>query len=172
MTVAVSNTSPLNYLVLCRAIDVLPRLFEKVVVPPMVLKELRSADAPAEVRNWANALPPWIEVRTPVQDDPALKLHPGEREVIFLATEIHADFALLDDRAARKAAKDRGVIVVGTLGLLERAAAMDLLDLRVVLDALGQTTFKIARSLVKHALDRDACRRAEQTSGDKPTSKG
>jgi predicted nucleic acid-binding protein len=168
VTVVVSDTSPLNYLVLCRAIEILPRLFQRVVVAPTVLKELRSGDAPAAVRAWAEELPPWVEVQRPAQDDPSLKLHSGERDAICLAMGIHADLVLIDDRAARKAARERGLTVVGTLGLLERAAAMNLLDLAAATDGLGRTTFKIAPALIKHALERDAQRRAERTLGDKP----
>lgn len=41
MTV-VSNTSPLNYLVLINLQDVLPALFGQVLIPEAVLHELRS----------------------------------------------------------------------------------------------------------------------------------
>jgi predicted nucleic acid-binding protein len=166
VTVVVSDTSALNYLVLCRAIDVLPRLFRRVVVPPAVLAELRSNDAPAAVRDWANALPSWAEVQKPTHDDPSLTLHPGEREVICLGIQIHADFVLLDDRAARRAAKQRGLTVIGTLGVLDKAAARSLLDLPPIIDALGRTTFKIAPSLMAAVLERDAQRRRTQTPGD------
>ena len=166
MTAAVSDTSPLNYLVLSRVIDVLPRLFQRVVVPPAVLAELRSSDAPAAVRDWANALPPWVEVQWPTHDDPSLTLHRGEREAICLAMEIHAEFVLLDDRPARRAAKERGLIVVGTLGVLEKAAARNLLDLPAVIDVIGRTTFKIAPSLIATVLERDAQRRRTQSEGD------
>jgi predicted nucleic acid-binding protein len=168
VTVAVSDTSPLNYLVLSRVIDVLPRLFQRVVVPPAVLAELRSNDAPAAVRDWANAVPPWVEVQSPAHDDPSLTLHRGEREAICLAMEIHAEFVLLDDRPARRAAKERGLIVVGTLGVLEKAAARNLLDLPAVIDVLGRTTFKIAPSLIATVLERDAQRRRTQSEGDEP----
>jgi len=159
VSVVVSDTSPLNYLILCGTIDVLAPLFQRVVVPPAVLTELRSRDAPSLVRAWADALPSWIEVRRPARHDPSLTLHPGEWEAICLALEIGADFVLIDDRAARTAATERGLTVVGTLGILERAAAMNLLHLPTVLDALGQTTFKIAPSLIAALRERDAQRR-------------
>jgi predicted nucleic acid-binding protein len=46
----VADTGPLNYLVLIEAIDVLPRLFEQILVPAAVYDELAHADAPAPVR--------------------------------------------------------------------------------------------------------------------------
>jgi predicted nucleic acid-binding protein len=159
VTVVVSDTSPLNYLILCGVIDVLPPLFQKVVVPPAVLTELRSRDAPSIVRTWTDALPRRVEAQSPSHRDPTLALHSGECEAICLAIEIHADFVLVDDRAARKAATELGLCVVGTLGVLERAAATNLLSLSTVLDALGQTTFKIAPALIAALRERDAQRR-------------
>jgi predicted nucleic acid-binding protein len=168
VTIVVSDTSPLNYLVLCGTVEILPSLFQRVVIPPAVLAELRSRDAPAVVRAWADALPKWAEVQSPSHGDPTLTLHPGECEAICLATEIQADFVLIDDRAARTAATERGLTVVGTLGILERAAAVNLLDLPAVLDALGQTTFKIAPSLIAAILERDA-KRNRQAQHKRPT---
>jgi predicted nucleic acid-binding protein len=34
MTTVISDTSPINYLVLIGAIDVLPKLFQEVLIPP------------------------------------------------------------------------------------------------------------------------------------------
>ena len=41
----VSDTSPLNYLVLIEAVEVLPALFGRVVVPPAVIEELQAQGA-------------------------------------------------------------------------------------------------------------------------------
>jgi predicted nucleic acid-binding protein len=40
MIVVVSDTSPLHYLVLVEQVEVLPRLFDEVLVPPAVLREM------------------------------------------------------------------------------------------------------------------------------------
>ena len=87
MTVVVADTSPLNYLTLIDLIDVLPRLYGRVVIPQDVLSELTSPVAPREVREWARTLPDWLEVRSvPPSDDPALSnLDAGERSAIALA---------------------------------------------------------------------------------------
>lgn len=39
--IIVSDTSPINYLVLIREIELLPKLFGKVVIPQAVLDELQ-----------------------------------------------------------------------------------------------------------------------------------
>lgn len=76
MTVVVADTSPLSYLVLIGSIDVLPKLFSRVLVPDEVILELRATAAPPDVRTWAEALPEWIDVsnagQTGSEDIPTL----------------------------------------------------------------------------------------------------
>jgi len=90
----------------------------------------------------------------------SLKLHFGEREAICLALEIHADLTLIDERVGRRVAKQLGLNVVGTLGILDRAAQGDLLHLPTAIDCLRRTTFKVPPSLLQALLERDAARRA------------
>jgi predicted nucleic acid-binding protein len=72
MRLVVADTGPLNYLVLIDAIELLPKLFEKVYTPAAVQAELLDADAPGIVPAWAAQPPPWLEVRqvTSAIDDP------------------------------------------------------------------------------------------------------
>ncbi len=65
MSVVVSDTSPLHYLILCGAETALPQLFSQVVIPPTVFRELQQPNTPAPVREWANSLPNWASVQTP-----------------------------------------------------------------------------------------------------------
>ena len=44
--IIVSNTSPINYLVLIEEIDLLPKLFTQIIIPDMVYKELSDPKAP------------------------------------------------------------------------------------------------------------------------------
>ncbi len=87
MTVVVADTSPLNYLVLIEAIDLLPRLYRRVLIPQEVFQELREPGAPPPVGAWIDEPPEWLEVRrAPMVVDPALDaLDPGERAAILLA---------------------------------------------------------------------------------------
>jgi hypothetical protein len=61
----IGNPRPLNYLVWIEIVGILPLLYRKVLIPPQVLDEVLSADAPPAVQAWAKALPPWIEVHPP-----------------------------------------------------------------------------------------------------------
>ena len=62
MRIVVADTGPLNYLLLIGAIDLLPKLFETVLVPETVRAELCHPGASALVRIWADRPPAWIEV--------------------------------------------------------------------------------------------------------------
>jgi predicted nucleic acid-binding protein len=64
MTVVIADTSPLNYLILIEAIDLLPRLYGRIIIPIEVLDELIDDGAPSQVSDWALKLPEWMEVRS------------------------------------------------------------------------------------------------------------
>jgi hypothetical protein len=87
VTVVVADTSPLNYPILIEAIDLLPRLYGRIVIPNEVLNELIDAGAPLRVSEWATKLPEWVEVRSAaLTNDPTLSLlDEGERCAILLA---------------------------------------------------------------------------------------
>ena len=162
MSVVVSDTSPLHYLILCNAQTLLPRLFQQVVIPPTVFLELQQPNTPPPVRQWASALPDWCVVRTPQSVNLTLDVDAGELEAICLAQEIHADALLIDDRAGRNAAIQCGLAVVGTIGLLEEAAARGLIELAPTLVLLLKTNARISPDLIRAALTRDSARKLKQ----------
>ena len=142
MTV-VSNTSPLNYLILTDLQHVLPALFGRVFIPGAVLQELSSSAAPRQVAEWRSNVPEWLEVREVSQIPPdLLQLGAGERETITLATSVDATLVLLDERRARSMGRARGLAVSGTLGVLDRAAERRMIVMPEALDRLQRTTFR------------------------------
>jgi len=70
----------------------------------------------------------------------------GEAETIALATELKADWTLLDEREGRKVAKSLGLKVTGILGILLRAKQRgELESLQLVTDDLiNKAGFRIA----------------------------
>jgi predicted nucleic acid-binding protein len=165
--IVVSNTSPLNYLVLTDVIEVLPSLYGEVYVPPMVLDELAHPGSPLSVRTWVDAPPLWLVVQAPVSADMDLPLHPGEVHAIALAQELDADLILIDERAGREAARSLGVMPIGTLGVLYEAAGRGLLDLPGVLRRLTtETSFRCSRQLIDDLLSRDADRLRRDSHGE------
>lgn len=161
MTVVVADSSPLNYLLLIDSIDLLRRMYGKVVVPQQVLLELTDRAAPKNVRQWATMVPDWVDVRSiPSSDDPALShLDPGERSAILLAQSETGALLLIDDAAGRLEASRRGILNTGTLGILRAAALTDLVDLPSALARLLQTNFRVSMSLVDELLAEDAERK-------------
>ncbi len=157
--IVISDTSPINYLVLIEQIDLLPRLFGRVIIPPAVLRELGQRGSPEEVRVWLSSRPAWLEVREPSRIDSEIHLGRGEVEAISLACELGAGEVLIDDMEARKAALARGLSVAGTLLVLDRAAGHGLIDLPETLHRLLHTNFRVPVALIAHLLDNDARRR-------------
>lgn len=155
----VSDTSPLNYLILTGYVHLLEALYGRVAIPRAVRDELLSPGAPATVREWVEALPDWVQVHEPAAPDATLNLDPGEREAITLALELNADLVLLDERRGRREAAGRGLAVTGTLGVLDAAARRGLVELSEALSRLRLTSFRVQpnllRELYQHGQDRD-----------------
>lgn len=158
--IVVSDTTPLNYLLLVNAIDVLPKLFAEVYAPSAVLRELADAKAPPVVRKWAQSPSAWLRVADPAARLPSTaRLDPGEADAISLAKERSILDVLIDERLGRKIALAEGLIVLPTLAVLEKAAEHGLLELPSALQALRQTTFRVSQARIDAALERDAIRR-------------
>jgi predicted nucleic acid-binding protein len=160
----VADTTPLNYLVLIQAAEILPNLYQKVLIPPAVRAELAHANTPDTVRAWISAPPSWLEVvslKQPVDSD-LPHLDASEREAISLAYELQAGLLLMDERDGVSLARQRGLKVVGTLAALELAALRGLVDLQTMFDRLGETTFRSPLRLMASMLEQDAERRKRQ----------
>jgi len=149
--IVVSDTSPLNYLVLIEEVEVLPAIFGRVVVPPAVMDELQGPRAPDAVKAWIAVPPSWLEVRSPESSGTSLALGRGEREAICLASE-YSTLCLIDDRKARREAERMGVRVTGLLGILAEARDRGLIDAGVVVERLTMTSFRASRDLIAAVL--------------------
>lgn len=118
----VSDTSPLTALLLAGRASLLKQIFDRVVIPPAVEKELLRAHA---------ALPVWIEVLSPPVIPSSVSeagLDPGETEAISLALELRPEAILMDERLGRKLAAKHGLKVTGLLGLLVMARQKNLIN--------------------------------------------
>src|SRR5947209_5570160 len=105
--IAVSNTSPLNYLIPIGEVALVERLHGCILAPPAVLNELGAPISPSLVQAWAASPPVWVEARSSAATShPALdRLRAGERDAILLAREVHSDLLLIDEAAGRRAAQ-------------------------------------------------------------------
>ena len=146
--VIVADTSPINYLVLLAQIELLPRLYGRVLIPPAVLSELQHALAPQPVRKWAGAAPFWLEVLTPKTTLMLPQLDPGESEAIALATDVDAGLLLIDELAGRQEAIRRGLKVAGTLAVLDEADRAGLVVFDDAVAQLRKTSFRVAQTVL------------------------
>jgi predicted nucleic acid-binding protein len=159
MTV-VSNTSPLNYLVLIGEAETFAKLYSNLHVPTAVVSELQALEAPLVVRRWIASPPAWLQIHsvTPRPLPVSGEIHAGERDAILLARELNADFLVMDELDGRAVARACGLTVVGTLGLLELAADRDALDFRDAVRRLRATNFHASPKLLDEFLQRDQLR--------------
>ncbi|MGI9035373.1 MAG: DUF3368 domain-containing protein [Pyrinomonadaceae bacterium] len=153
--IIVSDTSPINYLILIREIELLPKLFGQVIIPQAVSNELQQTGTPAAVRDWIALRPQWLEIQNAKIIDHTMTLGAGEREAISLAVELNADLVLVDDRKARKTAIERGLNVAGIINILESASKRSLVNLAETFQKIRQTNFRIAPDLLKEILQRN-----------------
>lgn len=125
----VGDSSPLIALAIIGQLELLPQLYQHVVVPYAVWEEvtIQGAGLPgaSEV-----SLCKWFDIKHP--DTNLLKplsvlVDRGEAEAIALALGDPASIVLLDDAQARRVAERFGVARIGTLGVLRRAKKAGLL---------------------------------------------
>jgi len=81
-------------------------------------------------------------------------LHRGEAEALQLALPAKAACVLMDDLDGRSEARRLGLVVVGTVGLLERAAEKGLIELPVAFSRLRGTNFFVSDELLAATLAR------------------
>jgi uncharacterized protein len=119
----ISNTSPLFYLHRLGQLDLLQKLYSRLLVPEAVVDELQAGrdqgeDVP-EVTSYD-----WIEVRAVRMPDVVTlisDLGAGEAQVLALALEVPGSLVLLDDRLARAVARMRNIRLMGPAGVLLKA---------------------------------------------------
>lgn len=160
MRLIIADTGPINYLVLIGNIDLLPMLFEKVILPSAVQAELTDPDAPPSVRSWIANPPAWLDVHeTPARQfgqGSVEGLDEGETAAIALAVSLRADLLLMDDRKAVIVARGKGLRVTGTLGVLDIAAQRGLVNFAQAVNRLRRTTFRIPEALLDSLMKKHA----------------
>ena len=116
----VMDAGSLILLAKINALEILPALSFRYIVPPNVIQELTAGLA----FGYTPVHAPWLEVcelREPLSTYIRSTLDEGEAAAIQLAKEQGIRFVCLDDRRGRRMAKALGLEVVGLLGLLIRA---------------------------------------------------
>ena len=118
---AVADTGPLIHLAEVGCLPLLT-IFEALHIPERVWRE---ADRPASIREELRfAMRHTLqaeEVESFTADHGLQRLQAGERESLFLCSQLAVPVLLTDDLAVRRAAKSLGLTPVGSLGVIARA---------------------------------------------------
>lgn len=148
----IADSSPFIVLINIGHIDLLPALFQNVTMPREVAVELAKPNRPLEVRNFIAQQPPWLAIKSPTKIENIPSLDDGEKAAISLAKELKGDLLLIDEERGRKAAAARKIVIPGTIGVLERAAETNLLDLKDAFERVKKTDFWISHKLLDDRL--------------------
>jgi predicted nucleic acid-binding protein len=148
----IADTGPINYLVLIGHIEILPALFEKVILPSAVRDELTDPDTPPVVRDWIANPPGWLEIRSTSGAATVRDLGAGETEAIALANRTPFRTAADGRETGVKAARRCGLEVTGTLGVLSRAGQLGIIDLAQAFERIKQTSFRYPQEIMDQFL--------------------
>ena len=152
---AIGDSGPLICLARINQLELLPRLFDQILVPPEVWNEVtvRGQGHPGA---YEVSQVTWMTIQEP---DPQLVkplsilVDAGEAEAIALAQTIDDGTILLDDARARKVAQRLGIKQIGTIGLLLRAKRRGLLEkIRPQIDGLVENGIYIRKELIDAVL--------------------
>jgi predicted nucleic acid-binding protein len=142
----ITDTSCLIVLSNIRQLDILRELFKTMVITPEVATE------------FGELLPEWIHT-THVADPLKIRmlqndLELGEASAIALAVETPGASIILDDKKARRVAKDLGLQLTGTLGVIAKAYQTGLItNIEGVIVDLRQSNFRVPREFERIILN-------------------
>jgi len=160
---AVVNSSPLIYLSKIHALHLLTRVFDEVLIPQAVYGEVVSRGLERGYRDAVRVKEAVERGEILVQDAPQREverilrnfpeLDPGEAEVLALALRLGAT-VVVDERAARLAARSLGLEPHGTLYILIAATKRKVIDAEEalkMLDKLVNENFRVSAEVLRKA---------------------
>ena len=141
----ISDTSCLILLDKVEELDLLKKLFGRVVTTKTVAIE------------FGEALPEWINIQEPNDKINQLvletSLDKGEASAIALAMEQNDCLLIIDELKGRKLARQLGLNITGTLGVIADAKIREhITSIKPLLQKIRQTNFRLSESLEKAIL--------------------
>ena len=120
--IVVANSTPIILLEKVGQLGLLERLYSSVLIPEAVYAEVITE---GEIKRGGHdylSSNHCVKIAKVQNTEAKLlfstNLHEGEVETILLAIEKSADLCILDDLVARKYAKNVGLVITGTLGVI------------------------------------------------------
>jgi predicted nucleic acid-binding protein len=129
-------------------LDILQKIYQNIHITPEISKEFNKP------------LPDWIKIDA-AKDQKYLKfirtqVDIGEASAIALAVEKDDPLLILDDLKARKLAQQLGVKFTGTLGVINKAKELQIIDrIKPIVDQLRGTDFRISENITNDLLKRN-----------------
>jgi len=156
--VIISDTSPISNLVQVQKLNILQQLFQKIIIPPYVDKEIKELSKfGINLDEYLNA--DWIEIHYPSNLEFVRKLEEeldkGESQAIAIYKELEAELLIIDERLGSKIAKNHGVETIGLVGCLIAAKRQQIINLVIpLIDELEEIAgFYIGDKLRKKILE-------------------
>lgn len=156
--VVIADASPLIGLSIVDGLPWLPLLFGEVWIPEAVRCEvIPNPSARGAVAIQSSMAAGWLKVwDAPVHPLLGINLDEGESACISIALS-HPEPVLLimDERAGRAVALEKGIQVIGTAAIIGRAKTTGLIpSARQVFDVLHRSDFRISAAVIKTILTR------------------
>lgn len=126
----IADSSPLIILLKSGLENILPKLFDEIIVPDAVWQEILSNDH-NDIAQQKLPFLLWLKktsAKELKQEIEIYNLGKGETEALSLALEISDAAVILDDFAARKCAKNLSIPFIGSGGLLILAKQKNLIS--------------------------------------------
>ena len=160
--IVVADTTPLISLMKAARLDILEPLFKEVLIPQAVYEELTTnSDFQDEANQIKNS--DFIKMVT-VKEHKAVDvlrrssgLDLGESEAIIFADDSKADVLLMDEARGRQVAKNMGLYIMGSVGVLLFAYEENLLtgsDVEDALEKLKKADRHIGDDVINYALSK------------------
>jgi predicted nucleic acid-binding protein len=145
MQAIISDTSCFILLDKIGELPLLQKLFGCVMTTQIIAEE------------FGKNLPGWVQLQNPADRNYQLLLQAaldkGEASAIALALEQKDCLLIIDEQKGRKLAKQLGLTITGTLGVLAQAKQNGLIPMLLPLvDKIKQTDFRLSEELIKETL--------------------
>lgn len=159
--IVVSDATPLISLMKASKLWILEPLFQEVLIPEAVYRELTTnhkfQEEASQIIN--SRFIKVVSVNQGIVDDlrNASGLDQGESEAIAYANEKGGDVLLMDEARGRQVAKTLNLYVMGTIGVLLFAyedSLLTRLDVKQALDCLKKANRHIGDDLINYALSK------------------
>ncbi|WP_338763860.1 DUF3368 domain-containing protein [Bernardetia sp. ABR2-2B] len=153
--IIISDTSSISNLIQIDLIYILQELFEDIYITSSVREELYVLPKQKKIIESLD----WIKTQNPqnqtLVEELLEELDIGEAHSIILALETNAKFLIIDEYKGRVIAEQRGVKIIGVLGILIKAKQNNIIPLvKPHIDKLVTIGFRIKPSLIRIVLQK------------------